>query len=206
MPKKKWLYGFGRAVCMPVLKLLYRYRFTNKDNLPETGSYIICANHQSYADPVLIGIGQKRQIRYMAKDQLFRHKLLGRLISALGAFPVMRDSHDNAQAFETADSVLEDGGILGIFPEGTRSKTGELLRMRSGAALIAAQMMVPVVPACITAKGGKMKLFNPVKITYGDPITPEQLGLTENAQGHQIRNASRVIADAITKIREQDKF
>lgn len=206
MEQKKWLYSFGRAVCTPLMKVLYRYRFTGRNNLPETGAYIICANHQSFADPVLLGIGQKRIIRYMAKEQLFKHKFLGKLISMLGAFPVMRESHDNAQAFATADSVLESGGVLGIFPEGTRSKTGELLRMRSGAALIAAQMMVPVVPACITAKGGKMKVFNTTKITYGDPITPEQLGLTENAQGHQIRAASRVISDAIANIREQDKF
>ena len=206
MQKKRFLYSWARVICTPLFKLLYRYRYTNKDNIPQSGAYIICSNHISYSDPLLLGIGQKREIRYMAKSELFRNRFFARLITGLGAFPVQRGAHDNA-VFDTADSILENGEVLGIFPEGTRSKTGELLRMRSGAALIAAQMQVPVVPACITPKGGKLKFFNPTKISYAPPITPQELGLQRETQtAPQLRAATRKIAQAIARLRENDKF
>lgn len=200
--KKYWIYTIGRLAVIPIFKLLYFSEYKNKKNLPE-GACIICSNHLSNSDPLLVGIGQKRQIRFMAKEELFENKFLKAVISATGAFPVTR-GHAEEKGLSNAETVLKDGEVLGIFPEGTRSKTGELLRMRSGAALLAASNKVPVLPMCITPKGGKMKIFNKVKITYGELLTLEDLGITGEKPNY--KNASRVISNAIAELREQDKF
>ena len=201
--KKRFLYSVARVVCPPLFKLLYRYIITNGNSLPKTGPCIICSNHLSYADPILVGIGQPREIRFMAKSELFKNKFFAWLITSMGAFPVQRGNAADT-GFDSAESIIKNGEILGIFPEGTRSKTGELLRIRSGAAMLAAQLQVPVLPMCITPKGGKIKFFNPTKITYGKLLSPEELGVT--GEKPNLRNASRIISKAIEDIRERDKF
>lgn len=201
--KRTPLYNFGKVVVTPIFKLLFRYRVNNKNNLPEQGGYILCCNHVSLKDPVFLALGQKRQIYYMAKEELFHNKFLSTLIRALGAFPVHRGSGDT-KAINNAELLLEDGKVLGIFIEGTRSRTGELLRPKSGAAMMAFQTGKPVVPACISCKEGKLpKLFRKVTISYSNPMTPEELGLKEGT-GTEFRNASRRIMDIISTMREKD--
>ncbi len=87
MRKKRFLYSLARVICTPLFKLLYRYRYTNKDNIPQSGAYIICSNHISYSDPLLLGIGQKREIRYMAKSELFATAFLPGSLRAWVHFP-----------------------------------------------------------------------------------------------------------------------
>ena len=139
----------------------------------------------------------------MAKEELFHNKFVSAVIRSLGAFPVHRGSGDT-QAINNAEVLLQNENVLGIFIEGTRSKTGELLRPKSGAAMLAFQTQKPVVPACISCKGGKMpKLFRKVTISYSDPISPEELGLKEGT-ALEFRNASRKIMDIIRTMREKD--
>lgn len=203
--KRPFIHRVARAVCVPIFKLLYRYEITNKNNIPEAGGYVLACNHQSYTDPVLISIGQKRMIHFMAKAELFRNKFFSALIRSLGAFPVHRGGKGDSGAINNAENLLQEGKILGIFPEGTRSLSGELLKMRAGAVMLAYQSSVPIVPACITAKGGKIKVFRKVKITYGEPITCEQLGMVTGS-GKEMREATRILAEKIAEIREHDKF
>ncbi|MFQ9952272.1 MAG: lysophospholipid acyltransferase family protein, partial [Clostridium sp.] len=125
------------------------------------------------------------------------------IIRSLGAFPVHRGSGDT-QAINNAELLLKAQKVLGIFIEGTRSKTGELLRPKSGAAMLAFQTHTPVVPACISCRGGKMpKIFRKITISYGEPLTPEELGLKEGT-AQEFRNASRKIMDIIRTMREKD--
>ncbi len=200
--KRPFLYVIGRILFIPVFKLLFFYKVNGKHNVPKDGAYIVCSNHLSNYDPILLALTQKRQIFYMAKQELFKNKLAAKVIRTLGAFPVTRGAGDG-KAINEAENVVNDGKLLGIFIEGTRSKTGEFLRPKSGAAIVAQQMNVPVIPVCITPKKQKIKVFQKVTISWGTPLTPQQLGL-EKGSGEEYRNASRMIMSEIKKLREND--
>ena len=195
-------YRFGRGLLMPFYKLLFWYKINGRENVPNDGAYIVCSNHLSNNDPVLLGLAMKRQVFYMAKAELFRNPIAGWVIRHLGAFPVNRGAGDG-KAINEAEQIVKDGKLLGIFIEGTRSKTGEFLRPKSGASIIAHQMNVPVIPVCITPKNKKIRVFQPVKISIGKPITPKELGLDKGAP-EEYRNSSRKIMAEIKKLREND--
>ncbi len=204
MGQSKALYTVGRVVCAPIFKLIYRYKVVNEQPLPRKGGCIIASNHLSYSDPVLLGLSQKkRRLYFMAKVELFKNKFFGALIRALGAFPVTRGAGDN-EAIKTGEDLIREGEIMTIFIEGGRTKTGDLMRPRSGCALVAQQMQVPVVPACITIVGNPKHVFAKRVIHFGKPLMPEQLGLTPDGGRQELRNASNMIMDEIRKMREHD--
>lgn len=204
MGQSKALYTVGRVVCAPIFKLIYRYKVVNEHPLPRKGGCIIASNHLSYSDPVLLGLSQKkRRLFFMAKVELFKNKFFGALIRALGAFPVTRGAGDN-EAIKTGEDLIREGEIMTIFIEGGRTKTGDLMRPRSGCALVAQQMQVPVVPACITIVGNPKHVFAKRVIHFGKPLMPEQLGLTPDGGRQELRNASNMIMDEIKKMREHD--
>ncbi|MEE3334115.1 MAG: lysophospholipid acyltransferase family protein [Ruminococcus sp.] len=202
MAQSKAFYAFGRAVCMPIFKLLYRYKVVNKSNIPDDGKgYIVACNHLSFSDPVLLGLGQKRRLNFMAKDELFENKFFAFIIRHLGAFPVKRGAGDG-KAIKNGEDIILEGGLMGIFIEGGRSKTGELMRPRSGCALIAQQTGVSVVPACIT-NVGKSKKFGKRIIHFSEPLTTEDMGLTSTDR-RALKTASTTIMNKIKEMREQD--
>ena len=185
MKRRNPIYVVGRILVIPIFKLLFFYKVNGKKNLPKKGPYIVCSNHLSNYDPVFLALTQKRQIYYMAKAELFKNRFFSWLIRKLGAFPVERGAGDG-KAINEAEQVVNDGRLLGIFIEGTRSKTGEFLRPKSGAAIIAQQMNVPVIPVCITPKNKKVKVFQKVTISWGKPMSVEELGL-KNGGGEEYR-------------------
>lgn len=202
MAQSKALYAVGRVICTPLFKLMYRYKVVNKANIPNDGKgYIVACNHISFSDPVLLGLGQKRRLNFMAKDELFKNKFFAFIIRHLGAFPVKRGAGDG-KAIKTGEDIILEGGLMGIFIEGGRTKTGDLMRPRSGCALIAQATNTPVVPACIT-NVGKSKKFGKRIIHFSDPISVEELGLT-SADRRALKNASNMIMDKIKEMREQD--
>ncbi len=204
--QKAWLYSLAGTVVSPILKLLYRVKFRNKNNIPKEGAYIIISNHLSYLDPLLLGMGQRnRKLRFMAKSELFRNKLFAKLITALGAFPVVRGEGVEQKAITTGEDILKNGGVMTIFFEGKRSKTGKFLRPHSGAMLIAYNTNTPVVPACITPEKGLMKMFRKTRISFGDPVTPKELGVTT---GHprEIRNATKQVMEKLEEMRATEVF
>lgn len=204
MGQSKVLYRVGQAVCRPIMKVFYRYKFINNNFIPHEGAYIIASNHMSFSDPVLLGLGQRRRLFFMAKQELFKNKFFGGLIRALGAFPVERGAGDG-KAIKTGEDLIKEGNVMTIFIEGGRTKTGEFMRPRSGCALVAQQMQVPVIPACITITGNPKHRFAKRVIHFGDPLTPQQLGLTPDGDRRQLKNATNMIMDEIKKMREQDR-
>lgn len=204
MGQSKVLYRVGQAVCRPIMKVFYRYKFINNNSIPHEGAYIIASNHMSFSDPVLLGLGQRRRLFFMAKQELFKNKFFAGLIRALGAFPVERGAGDG-KAIKTGEDLIKEGNVITIFIEGGRTKTGEFMRPRSGCALVAQQMQVPVIPACITITGNPKYRFAKRVIHFGDPLTPQQLGLTPDGDRRQLKNATNMIMDEIKKMREQDR-
>ena len=204
MGQSKVLYRVGQAVCRPIMKVFYRYKFINNNSIPHEGAYIIASNHMSFSDPVLLGLGQRRRLFFMAKQELFKNKFFAGLIRALGAFPVERGAGDG-KAIKTGEDLIKEGNVMTIFIEGGRTKTGEFMRPRSGCALVAQQMQVPVIPACITITGNPKYRFAKRVIHFGDPLTPQQLGLTPDGDRRQLKNATNKIMDEIKKMREQDR-
>ncbi len=204
--QKRWLYTVATVVLKPVITALYRVKFRNKDNIPETGGYLIVSNHLSYLDPILLGIGQKkRKLRFMAKSELFRNKLFGKLITSLGAFPVVRGDGSSQEAITTGENILKNGGVMTIFFEGKRSKTGEFLRPRSGAVMMAYATDTPIVPACISPQKKLMKPFAKTRVTFGDPVTPKELGLITGSPA-ELRQASKLIMSRLEEMRATEEF
>jgi 1-acyl-sn-glycerol-3-phosphate acyltransferase len=139
-----------RAPLYAVVRVGLRLRTEGLGNIPPEGSgVLVVSNHVHNADPVLLEIAFTRPLHFMAKEELFTFKPLGLLLSSFGNFPVARGKSDR-KAVRAAINRLQSGVAVGIFPEGTRSKTMRLSKARAGAGLIAIQGGVPILPVAIT--------------------------------------------------------
>lgn len=188
-------YHFVRSIFYFYFKLFYILKFEGLQNLPPQGPYIICANHTSWFDPPLVGClplkGQK--IKFMAKEELFKLFLIGPLFHKLEAFPVKRNKADR-RAIRRALQVLEERGVLGLFPEGTRIHSEELGKPYHGAALIALKSKQPVLPVAIS---WPPKLFQPIKISVGTLIYFTEGG---KIKGDVLEKTSAQIMEGIRKL------
>ena len=144
-------------------------RVHGKENIPE-GAAIVCCNHSAFSDPiwVMFAAHPKRIFRTMAKKELFSHKILGFLITKVGAFPVDRSTSD-INAVKTSMQILKSGDKLLIFPEGTRIRKGKTSAPHGGAVMIAARMGVPIVPVYLSTD---KRIFRPLDVVFGEPYHP----------------------------------
>jgi len=166
------------ALCCVLSKGLFRAEVAGVENLPARGRVILASNHRSYADPpLLVGSMVFRPVHFAAKAELFRSRFFGWLIRNLNAFPVRRWGADR-EMLRRALAVLEADGALLMFPEGTRSKTNELLPPMSGIGLIAERSQAPVVPIYIhnswriLPPGSSMIRPYKLYVCFGKPIPP----------------------------------
>ncbi|WP_099205999.1 lysophospholipid acyltransferase family protein [Scatolibacter rhodanostii] len=199
--KKTALYRFAQIIVPAIFKILYRYKIVGKENIPQTGKLLMCSNHTSNADPLFLGLTQKRQVWFMAKQELFKNKFLAGIIRGLGAFPVERSG--GVSAIKKGIDLLKKENVVGIFIEGTRSKTGELLKPKPGVTLLAYETKATIVPMAIVGKDGKPpKAFQKTIINIGKPMPFEDLGM-EDSSGLAMRNASRTVMEEIRILREE---
>ena len=161
------LYKFGRSVVNAFFKVFFRIKFVGKENIPNIDErFIICANHKSNLDPPLVGTAFSFEIGFMAKEELFKNRIFGKLISALGAFPIKRGKSDLG-ALRTAISMVADGKHIAIFPEGGRSHKDRLRKGKMGAALVAVKARANILPIGIE---GEYKPFGKLIVRIGKPI------------------------------------
>jgi len=176
------LYAVVRAILVPFMRLWFRLSITGAEHIPADGAAIVAPNHKSFFDSFFVATATRRHVRYMGKSELFEGPQ-GRLLVALGAFPVRRGESD-AQALATARAILAQGGLLSLFPEGTRVRDpAQLGEPRRGAARLAIESRAPLVPAAIT---GTEKLFvgsviprpRKVRLAFGEAIPVAALAAT----------------------------
>jgi len=160
------MYSFARSVVNMIYKPLYRIETIGQENIPKEGSVLLCSNHISNFDPIVVGITTPRPVHFMAKEELFQVPLLGKLVPYLNAFPVKRGMSDR-EALRKGLGILKEDRVLGLFPEGTRSKTGELGEGLAGAGFFATRSEALIVPCAVI---GPYKALNKLKVVYGKPV------------------------------------
>lgn len=148
-------------------RIMFRVDMEGQENIPTDGGVVMCCNHMSNYDPFTMAAFTKREVRYIAKKELFKKPLLSKLMYAMKAFPVDREAAMDMKALKTAIKILKGGEVLGIFAEGTRVKEGEAKAAKAGVALFALKGDAPIVPVAVSSKH---KFRSKVYIRYGKPI------------------------------------
>jgi len=172
------LYNVVAVASWPVLHWLFRLRVQGTENVPESGGYVLACNHLSNFDPWPLGmpLWPQRWLRFMAKAELYWWPAT-LVLNAAGAFPVHRERAD-VEAVQTAVRLAQEGNVVVMFPEGTRRKKGLVkrhqARARSGAARIALEAGVPLVPAAV-AGTDRLLALGPLSIAFGAPIEMDDL-------------------------------
>lgn len=185
------------------MKIFYPFEIRGAENCEGIkGGYVICSNHLSNFDPIFLMISHKRPICFMAKEELFKNKFFSWFFTKMGAFAVKRGRNDKG-ALLKSENIIKSGEILGIFIEGTRSKTGEFLRPKAGATLIAKNTGANIVPVCITGvrNDNKIGIFRKTIVSYGSPITQGDLNIIEGSR-MELKLATELIMNGIKKQRD----
>lgn len=183
-------YSLAVGVVNCVLRVVILFKSKGKENIPKDGAFLLCSNHANAIDPVLIAAGCKRQLTFMAKEELFKVFFLGHLIKLLGAFPIKRGKGDAGAVMATL-KIMKRGGATLIFPEGTRIKDGQRKEVNSGIIRLAIQSGVPIVPAYVTKN----------TVTYGKPISYE--GHSEDVHdAEKMQNLADKLMDTIYSLDE----
>ncbi|HOT23099.1 MAG TPA: lysophospholipid acyltransferase family protein [Thermoleophilia bacterium] len=188
------LYTFARWLAVPLFGGIYRCRARGTENLPGEGPAIIVVNHEANIDPVIVAMVFDRPLRFMAKEELFRFRLLAKLVSTLGAFPIMRGAGDRA-ALETSLAALAEGDVLLMFPEGHRYPDDEVHDFLPGVGMLALRSGAPVIPVASKGTAGMWRDGRPrlskLHLLVGPPVDLSDL----NGRG------SKVYAEAARRMR-----
>lgn len=191
-----------RATVGRLVMALFRTRFIGVENVPPGGA-ILAGNHVSYMDPILMWCGAPRPAHFMTKSELFKG-FVGWALHRFWAFPVQRGQADR-QAITTATDVLKSGGLVGIFPEGTRrAGEGDLGEAQGGVAFIATRADVPVVPVAfvgtedVMPRGARFPRFARVTIGYGRPLYPSDF-----SEGSRKERVEAMTSELMRRIAEE---
>ena len=193
------LYVILVTLLKPIMALLFPHKVVGLENFPK-GPALLCANHASGWDPILIAmcIPKKIGLAFMSKEELFKIPVVGWLIRKVGAFPVKRGGND-LTAMKTALKTLTDGNYLMIFPEGTRVEKKGDAEAKGGVAVLATRTGAPMVPIYC---GGKHKLFRRTTVVIGEPYIPEIAGRRSTAEENQ--QIASELMDRIYSLSEVD--
>jgi 1-acyl-sn-glycerol-3-phosphate acyltransferase len=198
-------------VCATLSAVLWRWRATGQCNVPKAGGVLLVCNHASFLDVFFLGIPLRRPLNYVARSTLFL-PILGWLIRSVGGFPIQREGVGASGIKETMRR-LKGGGIVALFPEGTRSKDGRLGALKPGIAALVERVGVPVVPAGMAGtfefwpRTRMIPVPHPIRIHYGAAILPAELagldsreitGLIRERMQESLDEASRALRSDMT--------
>lgn len=188
-----------------VIFFLFRVEVINAEKEPESGA-LVCANHLSNIDPVIICASLKKQVCYMAKKELFKIPLLSGLLKKLGAFPINRGAVDMS-SMKTAIKLLDDNNFVGLFPQGTRyaNVSPRSTKAKSGAGMLLSRSITDVLPIAIITKNNRFRLGQKVYVVVGDVIKHKELGYTDKTRD-EFNRVSAYIFDKICDLHEQYSY
>ena len=185
MDRDRPMYSFLERLLRPILMFVYRVEITGREHVPESGPCVLAANHVSVMDGFFLGIAVTRQVRFMAKAELYRVPIVKQILQAAGAFPVHRGA-DAGRAVAAGVELLERGACVGVFPEGT-SLPDQKRGYKRGAARLALAAGAPLIPVALigtelTLEPRTHRIRLPrVRIVIGEPIRVERQVPTESA-------------------------
>ena len=193
-------YSKAKFMLAGLIRKLWRIKVVGKENELENKAYLICSNHMSMLDPVVIGAAIKHNPRYMAKAEVMRVPVLKSLLKALGAFSVDRGGSDVA-AIKKTINMLKDGESVVMFPQGTRHKgvDPKTTSIKFGCSMIAHRADVGVLPVFIKVKNHRVKIFRKTVVIIGKEITSEELNAVSNG-GEDHKSAAELIFSRITEL------
>jgi 1-acyl-sn-glycerol-3-phosphate acyltransferase len=196
-------YAIGWHFFRLYFSMYHRFRVFNVERVPLQGPVILASNHASYIDPPLVGAGVRRQISYLARDSIFRVPVLASILRSWKVVPVDRDG-GTGRGLKAILDRLACGGAVILFPEGTRSRHGELNPARSGVGLAVIKSAAPVVPARVfgtyQAFGAQMLLPRPrpLAVKYGRPLFFEALRLeAQSCSKPRLKEIYQQVADEV---------
>ncbi len=203
-------YGFVVAGAWLIWHLLFGIKVVGRENIPRDGSsFVIAPNHISGMDPVFVIISRfwGRKMVTLAKDELMHiHPFLTWFFRKVGVVSIQRGKGQNDVLDEAIRQMKEEGRGMLIFPEGTRSKTGEPGRIKSGAFVVASAAHADMIPCRIIYRHGTMRLFSRVRICFGKPIPAEKLDLGEVRSAAKLRECKQMLSDAWQQLYDENKF
>ncbi len=191
------------ALLSGIVGLIFRIKVVNAENEPDEGGYVVCANHISATDPIIICYAfRKHQVHFMAKKELFGIPVLSGLIRMLGAFPIDRSGSD-VGAIKNAVKIVEDGRALGVFPQGHRypEQDPRQTKTKNGAVLIASRVGAPIVPVYIWRKGNKAGAFRRTYVIIGEKIPFESFDHDKEQIGEYSR-ITDIVFDRVCSLGE----
>jgi 1-acyl-sn-glycerol-3-phosphate acyltransferase len=202
----KLIYGAGYTLSKLFFDLFFPGEVSGREHVPKTGPFLLAANHASFFDPPAIGCRLPRECHYFARKTLFKPGMRDRILRDVNAIPVDLESDSDVSALKAVFRTLKDGGGILLFPEGTRTSTGELQPARPGVGMIACKSAAPVVPARIfgsfAAFGRHARapsFFTPLHVAFAPPLLPVHYDIGGKGKD-RYQNASETIMRAIAAI------
>ncbi|MEG0339400.1 MAG: lysophospholipid acyltransferase family protein [Oscillospiraceae bacterium] len=200
-------YGLFISLAWIIWHIGFRIKVVGKENLIKDRGFVLCPNHISAIDPVFVGISRfwGKRMLVLAKNELFcKNFIFNWFFKQVGVVPVHRGTGDTTVVDESIEYVKNGNGLL-IFPEGTRTKDGNLGHIKSGAFVVAAQAHADIIPCRIIYKGGKMRVFGHCTVVFGTPIPACKLELGEPRSGARLREVKKLYTDELDKLLLENK-
>ena len=194
------VYTILAVIVIAIFRVMHLVKIVGRENVPTDRGYMICANHSSLSDPIYVvtAVGIRPKVRFMAKKEIFKNKLLNSLFRYLGGFPVDRGGAD-VMAIKEALKTVRSGGRLAIFPQGTRQPrvNPRDTEVKTGISLIASRSGADVLPVCIKTRGDKTGFFKKTYVIIGKPIKNSELDLEHEKGSEGFSHVAQKIFDKV---------
>lgn len=203
-------YTVTRFILFLLFKIFFRLKIFGRENFPQNGSLIVASNHASFLDPMIVGVGAPLKLDYLARDTLFRSKFFAKVLYLCNVSPLKRESGD-INAFKLTLNKLSKGRKILIFPEGTRSKDGDLQSPKSGIGFLQTVSKADILPCYVKGsmaawpRHSRFPRFRPVSLYFGKPLRFEKsMSVDKRERYEQIADTAMKAIGELKRNADQD--